>query len=46
MVMNADLGTAQAAEIFLSPIRASTVEAIGFLMVDPLHFEPLMQAIP
>ena len=39
MVMVADLGAAQAAEIFLRPIRAGAVERIGFLMVDALHFE-------
>jgi hypothetical protein len=34
LVMNANLGTAQAAEIFLCLIGASAVEAISLLMVD------------
>jgi len=46
MVVDADLGTAQAAEIFLSLIGASAVEAVRFLMVDALHFETLVEAIP
>ena len=45
-MVNADLGAAQAAEIFFGLIGASTVKAVSFLMVDPLHFEALMQAIP
>jgi hypothetical protein len=45
-MVNADLGTAQAAEIFLSLIGAGTIEAISFLMVDALHFEPFMQRVP
>ena len=46
MMMNADLGAAQAAEIFLGLIRAGTVEAVGLLMVDALHFETFVQTIP
>ena len=46
MMVNADLGTAQAGEIFLSLVRASAVERVSLLMVDALHFEPLVQAIP
>src|SRR5260370_20931513 len=45
-MVKADLGTAQAAEIVLSLIGSGAVIAVGFLMVDPLHFETLMQAIP
>jgi hypothetical protein len=45
-MVNADLGTPQAAEIFLSLIGAGTVKAVRLLMVDALHFETLMQAIP
>jgi hypothetical protein len=44
--MNADLGATQAAEIFLCLIGAGTVEAVRLLMVDALHFEAFMQAIP
>ena len=36
----ADLAATQAAEIFLRPIRAGAVQAVGFLVVDALHFEP------
>jgi len=39
VVMMSDLGTAHAAEKFLCPIRASAVEAVGFLVVDALHFK-------
>src|SRR3984957_10511624 len=46
MVVNANLGTAQAAEIFLGLIGASAVQRISLLVVDPLHFETLMQVIP
>jgi len=45
-MVNADLGTAQAAEIFLSLIGASAVEAVRLLMIDALHLETLMKAIP
>jgi len=46
MVVDADLGTAQTAEIFFSLIRAGTIEAVRLLVVDALHFKPLMKAIP
>ena len=39
MVMVADFSAAHAAEKFLRPVRAGTVEAVGFLMIDPLHFK-------
>ncbi len=42
MVMVADLGAPETAKIFLGPIRAGAVEAVGFLMVDPLHFKAIM----
>jgi hypothetical protein len=38
MVAMPDFAAPQAAEIFLSPIGASAVEAVGFLMIDALHF--------
>lgn len=41
-----DLATAQAAEILFSVVGAGTVKAIGLLMVDALHLETLMQAVP
>jgi hypothetical protein len=46
VMVNADLGAAKAAEIFLSPIRGCTVKAISLLMVDPLNFKPFVQMIP
>jgi hypothetical protein len=46
VVMVAELGAAEAAEILLGHIRASAVEAVGVLMVDPLHIEVGMQAVP
>ena len=46
VMVNANLATAQAAEILFRLIGASAIKAVGFLMVDPLHFEPFMQAIP
>ena len=45
-MVNAYLGTAQAAEIFLGLIDTGAVITIGFTLVDPLHFEAVMQAIP
>jgi hypothetical protein len=46
VMVDADLGTAQSGEILLSLVGAGTIEAVGFLMVDALHFKALMQAIP
>lgn len=39
-------GPAEAAEILLSQVRASAVEAVGFTVIDPLHLECGMQGIP
>jgi hypothetical protein len=46
MVMDADLSAAEAGEVFLSVIGASAVKAVGFVVIDSLHFESFMQAIP
>lgn len=46
MMMNADFSAAQAREIFFRPIRAGAVLAICFLMVDALHLEMAVQAVP
>jgi hypothetical protein len=46
MVVDANLGTAQAGEVFLRLIGASAVEAVRLLMVDTLHFKTVVQAIP
>jgi hypothetical protein len=42
VMVNANLGTAQAAEIFLSIVDTSAVKAVGFLMVDSFHFKAVM----
>jgi hypothetical protein len=44
-MVNADLSTAQPAEILLSLIGAGTVKAVSLLMVDAPHFETLMQNV-
>lgn len=46
VVVMADLGAAKAAEIALSIVRASAVFAISLLMIDALHFEAGVEAIP
>jgi hypothetical protein len=46
VVETPDLDAAHTAEKFLCLIRASTVEAIRLLMVDPLHFEAAMRIVP
>jgi hypothetical protein len=46
MMMVASFGPTPPPEIFLCHVRAGTVEAIGLLMIDPLHFERRVQAIP
>ena len=46
MVMVANFGAAHAAEKFLCPIRAGAVEAVRLFVIDPLHFELAVQAIP
>lgn len=45
-MVDANFGATQAAEMFVSLVRASAVEAVGLLMVDPLHFETFVQVIP
>jgi hypothetical protein len=44
MVMVADFRAAHAAEKFLCPICASTIKAIGFLVVDPPDLVTLVQS--
>jgi hypothetical protein len=46
VVVNADLGPAQAGEVFLSHVSARAIEAVCLLMVDSLNLETLMQTIP
>jgi hypothetical protein len=42
MVVTADFSATEAAEVLFGPIGAGPVEWIGFLMVDPFDFEPIM----
>ena len=42
MVVDTDLGTAQAGEVFLSHVSARAIEAVCLLMVDSLDLETLM----
>lgn len=46
MMVMAGLSAAKAPEIFLRPIRASVVEAVSLLMIDPLHFKRAVQIVP
>jgi hypothetical protein len=46
MVVVADFSAAHPREKFLCPIRASAVEALGFLMIYALHFKAGMKIIP
>ena len=46
MVVVPGFGATEAAEILLSEVRASAVEAVGFAVIDPLHLESRMQGIP
>jgi hypothetical protein len=45
-MMVANLSPAHAAEKFLRPIGAGTVQAVRFFVIDTLHFEPAMQLVP
>jgi hypothetical protein len=46
MVVVADFSPAHTAEKFLCPIRASAVEAVCLLVIDPLHFETAVEVVP
>ncbi len=45
-MMDADLGSAQAGEVFLSHVSARAIEAVCFLMINSLDLETLMKVIP
>jgi hypothetical protein len=45
VVMVADLGAAHAGEKFLCPIRTGAVRAVGFLVIDALHFEAAVKIV-
>jgi hypothetical protein len=44
--VNADLGTPEPEEVFLSQLSASAIEAVCLLMIDSLDLETLMKVIP
>ena len=44
--MDADLGAAQAGEVFLSHVSASAIEVVCLLMIESLGLETLMKVIP
>jgi hypothetical protein len=46
VVMMANLRAAQPGEVRLRLIGARAIEAVGFLAINPSHFEILMEAIP
>lgn len=46
MMVMANLAATQPAEIALRPIRAGAIPAVGFLVVDALHFVTAVQAVP
>jgi hypothetical protein len=43
VMVNANLCAAQPGEVFLGLIGADAIKAVRLLMVDPLHFKPLMR---
>jgi hypothetical protein len=46
VVVDADLGAAQAGEVFLSHVSASAIEAVCLLMIGSLDLKTLMKVIP
>jgi len=46
MMIVSGFRAAQAAEIFLRPIRASAVERIGLFVIDPLHLKMDAEIVP
>jgi len=46
VIVEADFSTAQTAEELFRPVRAGTIQRIGFLVVDPFDFETLMKLSP
>jgi len=46
MVVMSDLGAPHTAEEFFGPIRASAVQAVRLLMVDPLHLVAAVKIVP
>jgi hypothetical protein len=45
-VVDADFGASQAAEVLLSHVSASAIEAVCLLMIDSLDLETLMKVVP
>jgi hypothetical protein len=46
MMVVADLGAAHTAQKFVGLIRASALQRIRFLLIDPFHLITLVQFIP
>ena len=45
MVVDADFGAPQTAEVFRSHVSASAIEAVCLLMIDSLDLETLMKFV-
>ena len=45
MMVDADLNTADTAEVLFRPIRARAIKRVGFLMIGPFDFATLMQVV-
>jgi hypothetical protein len=46
VVVDADFGAPQTAEVFRSHVSASAIEAVCLLMIDSLDLETLMKVAP
>jgi hypothetical protein len=46
VMVDADRGAAQSAEVFLSHVSARAIEAVCLLMINSLDLETLMKVIP
>jgi hypothetical protein len=46
VMVDADLSTAQTAEVLFRPIIARAIKRVGLLMIGPFDFATLMQVIP
>jgi hypothetical protein len=45
VMVDADLNTADTAEVLFRPIRARAIKRVGFLMISPFDFATLMQVV-
>jgi hypothetical protein len=46
VIVDADLSTAETAEVLFRPIRARAIKQTGFLMIDTFDFKTFMQVVP